>query len=368
MPERTVAKIKKENLIHNLNILKSKLAQNCRLMAVVKADAYGHGAVECAKTLAENGVKHFAVATFNEAVELRIGGIKGDILIFCEPQPDETAIASSLNIISTVFSSEKAEQLNEFTKGSIRVHIKIDTGMSRAGIYCHTRDDVEAAAAEVARIHQCKKLSIEGIYTHFSSADDITSDVTDSQFTAFNALLGKLKQMSIPTGIRHICASSGILYYPQYHLDMVRAGIALYGYSPKPGDEYSQLFKPVMQLEAHIVHITKLKPYDCVSYGRAYTSACDMKVATVTIGYGDGYNRSLSNVDYMLVGGKKAPICGRVCMDITVIDVTDIDCKIGDTAIVFGEAKPADIIAKKLNTISYEVLCNIGKRFKRTYQ
>lgn len=368
---RAAAKIKRKNLINNLNIVREAVGDDCKILAIVKADAYGHGAVECAKVFIENGADALAVATFSEAKELRDAGIDSEIVILAELIHGEEQESQKLNLVSTVFSAKDAQELGHTaTEGKPhRVHLKIDTGMSRAGIYCQDLSLISVAADEAEKIYSTKGIVVEGIYTHFSSADSGDRSATDKQFQLFYALISELEKRGINPGIRHCSASSGLLYYPEYSLDMVRPGIMLYGYSPKPGDEFSQKLIPVMTLEARVIKTTRLRKYDKISYGGTYTAPCEMDTATVAIGYGDGYSRLLSGIDYFLINGKKAKACGRVCMDVTVFDVTDIDCNKGDMAVVFGESgKTADDIAAKLGTISYEVLCGVGKRIPRIYE
>lgn len=371
MDERSVAKIKRQNLIHNIKTIKGILDDGCKLLAVVKADAYGHGAVECSKLFLDNGANALAVCTYAEAKQLREGGITADILILGELMPGEEKYSQEMGLISTVYSASDAVQLAKTAaQGSKhRVHLKIDTGMSRVGIYCHHDCDIEAAADEAEAVYRQEGIIVEGIYTHFSSADCEDRSVTDNQFALFIKLLEKLKSRGIDVGIRHCSASGGILYFPEYRLDMVRPGISLYGYSPKVGDSFSKLFKPAMTLEARVVKTTNLNELDCISYGATFKATKPMRVAAVAIGYGDGYSRLLSDRDVFIINDKSAAVCGRVCMDMTMVDVDEIDCQRGDKAIIFGDGvKTADDIAAKLGTISYEVLCNVGKRVPRVYE
>lgn len=371
MDERVVAKIRRQSLKHNIKTIKGILDDGCKLLAVVKADAYGHGAVECGKLFLENGAEALAVATYTEAKQLREGGITEDILILGELMPGEEQCSQELGLISTVYGAADALQLSKTAAWGKkhRVHLKIDTGMSRVGVYCHRECDLEAAADEAEAVYRQEGIVVEGIYTHFSSADCEDESVTETQFMIFMRVLKILKKRGIDVGIRHCSASAGILYFAKYQLDMVRPGLSLYGYSPKADDSFSKQLKPAMTLEARVVKTTELNASDCISYGATYTVAKPMRVAAVAIGYGDGYSRLLSDRDAFIINGKSAAVCGRVCMDMTIVDIDGIDCERGDKAIIFGDdAKTADDIAAKLGTISYEVLCNVGKRVPRVYE
>lgn len=348
---------------HNYEYIKNIAC--CRVMAVVKADAYGHGAKRISSFLQELGVDFFAVACIDEAVRLRKNGIKGEILIFGVTGAEDAKRLRKYNLIQTVGSKDYARSLSE--KGGARVHLKIDTGMSRLGIYLHSETDITGVIKEIKAIKEFKNIQVDGIYTHFANADKLSSDYTEKQYTVFSSLLDSLNTQNIDVGIRHCCNSAAILNFPHMKLDMVRAGIILYGLMPSPEVKDDNLI-PAMTFKSRVVSVSNLKKGDCVSYGCTYTAEKDMKTAVISIGYADGFSRALSEKVYVKINGKKAKIIGKICMDLCVADISGIECKPGDQVIIFENAEDINNLAKILGTINYEIVCILKQRVMNTYK
>ncbi|MBU1145545.1 MAG: alanine racemase [Firmicutes bacterium] len=364
-PERCKAVIDLNQLKQNYNLIQNHIGKDVLLSSVVKANAYGHGSKEVSLYLESIGCTFFSVACLEEAIELREAGLQSDILIFGKTDPENALILNAYSLIQTVSTYAYASSLNKVGK-PIRIHIKIDTGMSRFGMYCHEEEDFKKAIDEIKQISQLPHLSLHGIYTHFAEAEKEDSTFTKKQFNQFMKLLDLLKKEKIEVGIRHCANSSATLQYPFMHLDMVRIGIALYGYPPV---KTTLNLEPVMELLAEVVQLKNIKPHDTVSYGRKFTSLENKTIATLAIGYADGYLRGLSNKDYFLFEGKTLLQIGTICMDACMCDVTDATkIKVKDYVIVFGKEKPASVLAKTLQTIDYEILTSISQRVKRIYQ
>ncbi len=346
---------------NNLHEVTKHLPESVKRIAVIKADAYGHGAVTVAKYLEENAnVKDFAVATFEEATELRENGIKGNILVLGYIESENASAAQKLDITVSVGSFEYAKDL--FSHGSPKAHLQIDTGMSRMGVYCHKTDDVDTALEEIKKIWEVSHGNITGIYTHFVQSENEQSPLTKVQYNALTSLISRCEKEGIFFKTKHCCNSLGAINFGEFALDAVRIGICLYGY------ESSKVkLTPAMTFKTKIIKIFEGKKGDTVSYNGTYTLEEDKKIAVCGAGYADGVSRQLSNKGYYIVNGKKANILGRVCMDLSMIDVSLIDCEVGDEAIIFGKELPADDVAKLCNTISYETLCSVSKRVPREY-
>lgn len=361
--ERNYAEVSLSQLNTNFDLFRSYVEPNVTVLAVVKANAYGHGAVEVAKSLERHGCTFFAVASLEEAIELREGGITKNILIFGKTNPENGHLLTNYDLIQTVHSLDYATELNH-RQTPIRTHIKIDTGMSRMGIYCHDFKDLDQTKDQIKKIIDLPYLHNEGIFTHFADTDNHDPSFTRIQFCVFRALLLQLEELHIPTGLRHACNSSATLRFKEMHLDMVRIGIALYGY---PQVSTSLDLKPAMQLYGEVISIRNIKKGDTVSYVRRYLSNGDKRVATIAIGYADGYLRGSSNNDYFLFKGQMIPQIGTICMDACMGDVTDIDIQVGDFVNLFGIQKTAHVLAGNNHTIDYEVLTSITNRVKRVY-
>lgn len=361
--DRCFATIDLDNLLFNYNQAK-RMVGKTNVLAVVKADAYGHGSIACAKHLEKHGCKNFAVASLQEAVELRTAGIESDILIFGRTDPKNFKYLHEYNLIQTVYALDYAKQIN-LAKEQVRVHINIDTGMSRFGLYLHTAEDLTQVVKEIKTIQSLKYLSYEGLYTHFANSDEANPNFCDQQFAMYQLLINTLRKLKIPTGIKHVGNSAVVIAHPDKYLDMVRFGIGLYGY---PHQRDTLVLKPVMSLYTHVTSTRIIHKHDTVSYGRTYQTEEPIKIATIAIGYADGYNRLLSNKDYVLFQQKKLPVIGRVCMDATMVLAKDALIHDGDIVEVFGENKPLESMCEIVKTIPYELLCNVSKRVPRIYK
>ena len=366
---RTWAEIDLGRLKHNYTALREQLAPGCRFVGVVKANAYGHGAVPVAQKLEEWGADYLAVACLEEAAELRQAGVRAPILILGVTLPRYAGELLAWDAAQAVGDLETGRALSATAVAAGRtltIHVKADTGMSRLGFLCDEAH-LDHAAGEIAALCALPGLRVEGIFTHFSDADGCEA-YTMRQFTRFLDLLDKLSARGVTFEIRHCAASAAMLNYPCTHLDMVRPGIALYGHYPAPGMEYTCPLLPVMTLKTRVAAVRDLPAGTCVSYGRTATLARDSRLAVLPVGYGDGYFRLFSNGQPVAIRGKKAPVVGRVCMDLTMVDVTDIPGVVpGDEAVLYGDAAPVGDGADRAGTIQYELLCDVSPRVPRVY-
>jgi len=366
---RTWANIDHTALINNFNIIR-RTAASSKVMCVVKADAYGHGAVQVAKTLAKAGADWLAVSNIEEALQLRRADITLPILVLGSTPAEYAQMLSREDITQTVYCAEYAEALSdEAVKAGVRVnaHIKLDTGMGRIGFDAHSDEGVEQAVA----VCKLSGLNVKGAFTHFASSDkdgDADGSYTKGQFDLFIKVTEHIKSQGVDLGICHCSNSAALLSLP-YSLDMVRAGIILYGLMPS-SEVTAEGFKPVMTLCSAVSMVKWVKKGQDISYGRTFTAPKDMRVATLPIGYADGYIRGYTG-SRVLINGKYATVVGRVCMDQLVIDVTDLDVKMGDVAVLFGtcddKALPVEELAKRAGTINYESVCLISKRVTRVH-
>ena len=367
---RTWTEICLENLEHNYRALRSGLQSGCKLMAVVKANAYGHGAVRVAQKLEELGVDMLAVAALDEALELRVCGIKTPILVLGVTPPEFADEVVNNDITQAVADYESAKAVSDAAIAAgvcAKIHLKVDTGMSRLGVPVN---DVKQAAEELVPICALPGLQAEGIFTHFARADE-DEEFTMLQFTRFLDLVEELKTAhGIEFQIRHCAASAAMLNYPCTHLDMVRPGIVLYGHYPHPdcaGLDGPGLL-PMMTLKSRVVSVKELSAGSAVSYGGTYVLERDSRVAVLPIGYADGLSRSLSGKMEVLLNGHRVPQIGRICMDLCMVDVTDLpEVKPGDVATIFGEELPLEEQAESAGTIQYELLCAVSRRVPRIY-
>jgi len=369
-------------IAHNVAALK-KAASCARFMAVVKANAYGHGMIPVAERALQSGANWLGVARLGEALALREAGIEVPVLVFGHTPPSRAAALIENDIRPTVFDHKTARGLSERAAGQARklkIHVKVDSGMGRLGILpdalrpdAGADDPPKRAAAEIADIAALPGIEIEGIYTHFASADDADKTFAERQAAVFSALLDALDAAGLSISLRHAANSAAIIDLPDSHLNLVRAGIALYGLAPSAEvDTTTVRLQPAMALKARVVHVKKVPADFPVSYGSTYRTAAPTTIATVPVGYADGYSRSLSNRGRMLVRGKSAPIAGRVCMDQTMLDVGHIDgVSVGDEVVMFGtqngQQLPADELAGMLGTINYEIVSAIMARVPRIY-
>jgi len=373
---RTWAQINLDAVNNNIQQIKSIMSPSAKLCAVVKADCYGHGYAHTAAEMSEAGADWFAVSNLAEALQLRRVGIMKPVLILGYTPPDKAAQLVYNDISQAVFSSDYAAALSEnAVKNGVKVsaHIKIDTGMSRIGFLYHDSVEDYPVIDEIEKVCSLPGLISEGIFTHFSSADCIDGEAfTRIQYDLFLSAADRLSARGIYFPIRHCSNSAAILQYPEMNLDMVRAGIILYGLYPSGSVSRRINLLPVMELKSVISMIKTIPPDTPVSYGRTYYSKKDTVTATVPIGYADGYPRLLSNKTSMLVNGKRAKVLGNVCMDQTLIDVTDIpDVKAGSQITVFGADNgaflPVEELSDAAGLINYELICALSRRVPRVY-
>ena len=367
---RTWAEIDMDALAHNYRQARRRIGPNVKYLGVVKADAYGHGAVQVSRKLEELGADYLAVSSLDEAKELRRGGIQSPILILGHTPPSMVPQLLEYHITQTVSAQAKAEEYSAAAVkcgGTLKVHIKVDTGMSRLGFLVrgeHFAGGVEA----IARSCDLPGLEAEGIFTHFavSDEDDAASEAyTKEQFATFTRVLDALAQRGRTFAIRH-CANSGALArYPEMYLDMVRPGIALYGVG---ADAKALDLRPVMSLKSTISTIKVFDPDTTVSYGRTFRTTERTRMGVLPIGYADGFFRGLSNRASVLTDQGSAPIRGRICMDMCMVDLTELpDVHVGDAVEIFGQRQRVDDLASILGTIPYELTCAVSKRVPRLY-
>ncbi len=374
--KRTWVDIDLDAARHNFELIKSK-AGSAAIMCIVKADAYGHGVEQVALEYQRLGADWFGVSNIEEAMELRRYGIVRNILILGYTPPRETALLCAHNITQAIFSEQYAQAMSEAAAEEglvLKGHIKADTGMGRIGFNCRGDYDIANQADACERVCKLPALEINGIFTHFAVADEGEDgeEFTRQQFGNFMKLIDGLEARGVKLRWRHCCNSAGMLEYTEMHLDMVRPGVILYGLSPSDKLAGKYDLHPVMQLRSVISMVKRFEKGATVSYGRAYTADRDMLVATVPIGYADGFPRVLSGRQDMIVRGKKVPIIGRVCMDQLMLDVTNVpDVREGDTVTVFGsdggKTILVDELAEKLGTINYELVCRMARRVPRIY-
>jgi len=334
-------------------------------MAVVKANAYGHGAVKVATELQNIGCNDFAVACLSEAQELRNSGIHGNILILGITDLEFIPEVIKGGFIQTTDSLEYTKAVAEH--GNAKVHIKIDTGMSRLGFYCHDSESIIKSSNEIEEISKLDNITIDGIFTHFADSDGTDKKYTEKQFSLFTSLIDELKKRNINVGTRHCCNSAGILRYPEMHLDMVRAGIILYGLMPSANVKDDNI-KLGMKLSARVCAVHELKKDDCVSYGCTYCAEKDTRVAVISIGYADGFSRVYSGKELLKINGKSYKTVGKICMDMCMVEIgMEPDCKVGDEAIIFETHDEIERLANALGTINYEIVCSVKSRVETKY-
>ena len=360
---------------HNIHELKSLAASATHFMAVVKANGYGHGAVEVARVAIESGADHLGVARIEEALELRQAGIGTPILIFGYTSPEEVSTLIDHGLRQTVFSLPMAEAFASQAKAAgrrLRTHIKVDTGMGRLGILA-SMTPRERRVQEILDIAQLPGLEIEGLFTHLATADGSDSSYAKAQLRRFRELIEDLDATGLEIPIKHAANSAALVHLPESHFDMVRPGIATYGLQPSSEWQKSELnLRPALQWKARIIQLKDVPAGFGVSYGITYKTPETTTLATVAVGYADGLNRLLSSSGEMLVSGYRVPIVGRICMDLTLLDVGGVpDVSVGDEAVILGrqgnEQLTAEGMASALNTINYEIVTSISSRVPRIY-
>lgn len=366
---RTWAEIDLDALKYNFENIKSVLKPETKIMSVVKTDAYGHGYEECCRTLLECGTYAFAVATLSEAKQVRKICPDTPILILSAIQKEDMAELIRYDIMPTITDTDNCIALSkeaEKANKTVKIHIKADTGMSRIGFVA----DDKSTPSNILKISKLPNIEINGIFSHFACADEENPEYTYMQFDRFLKLIAELEDLGIKIPIKHIANSAAIMMYPEMQLDMVRPGIILYGYYPSDEVDKKRLsIKPVMTVKSRITLVKEAEKGVGVSYGKEYITDRKTKIATVPVGYGDGYLRALKNKAKMELSGELCDVVGRICMDQCMIDVTNVNnISIGDEVTVFGNGKiTADSVANWLGTISYEVLCLVASRVPKIY-
>ncbi|WP_027356504.1 alanine racemase [Desulfofundulus thermocisternus] len=356
-------------IAHNIREIRKLIQPGTKLMAVVKADAYGHGAIPVARVALASGAQYLAVAILDEALALRREGITAPILILGYTPPEQACILVEYDLTQTVFSLEVARAISAAaeTAGKIvRVHIKVDTGMGRIGVF---PDEAPEFAEAISRL---PGIFIEGVYTHMACADERDKTYTYWQFRRFKEALAGIKARGLTIPLKHVANSATTLDLPEMHLDMVRTGIIMYGLWPSSEVRRVIDLKPAMQLKARVAYIKRVPAGTSISYGRKFTTNSPSIIATLPLGYADGWSRLLSNKAEVLIHGQRAPLVGRVCMDQCMVDVTRIPgVQPGDEVVLFGvqgeQFLPVEEVASHIGTINYEMVCMISKRVPRIY-
>lgn len=377
MVKRTWAEISLNAIEHNYNVIRNKVADGTKVCCVIKADGYGHGAVELSQIYEKLGADFFAVSNIDEGIEIRKSGSKLPIVILGYTPVSEAENLAEYDISQAVFSLEYAKELSEKCVEEdciCKMHIKVDSGMSRIGFMCQEFPRDEYSIEEICEACCLPNLEVEGLFTHFCVSDEDAEgrEFTNKQYENFIYVRDSLKKRGVDISVVHCSNSGAIEDYPETCCDMVRAGIILYGLAPssKLADRLDLV--PAMTLKTVVAFVKEVQKGATISYGRTFTADRKMKIATVPIGYADGFIRQNAKDGYMTVNGKKAKIVGRICMDQTMLDVTDIeDVKTGDEVVVFGTGEngepTADSLAENTGTINYETVCLVGKRVPRIY-
>lgn len=372
--KRTWTEIDLDRLAANVDIIRER-ANGCQLMAIVKADAYGHGDSVIAPELCRLGISFFGVSNIEEAISLRRAGVGGEILILGVTPPELAPTLAEQQLSQAVFCTEYARSLDAAARAAgvrVKTHLKLDTGMGRIGF---RTDDAAAAAEELSAVSRLPGLKVEGIFSHFSVADALDPDseaYTAGQQERFDAIVLRLQKEGLPLSYIHLQNSAGIIRHPDPLCNLVRMGISMYGLSPSRDFDGLLPVKPLMEMKTAVAMVKEIPAGCSVSYGRTFISDRPMRVATVPVGYADGYRRALSNRADMLLHGKRARVLGTVCMDQLMLDVSDIPgVKAGDVATVFGSSQdamiPVEELASLSGTINYEIICGISRRVPRVY-
>lgn len=385
MTEKNLAEIDLGALKHNFLILRDRIkaaSEKTEPMCVVKADAYGHCAEFCVPALYEAGARSFAVSSIEEAEQIFAildakNCVAGSILIlgYTPPESENVKLLARHKITQAVYSLEYAKALSDEVcalrslgvlddSDGIRCHLKLDSGMNRLGFDTHT-EAADKTVSEILEVAKLRGIRIDGVFSHFACADDGDKDHSYAQFKRYDAIVKRCEEAGVTFKCKHICNSAGTLRFPDMYQDMVRLGIVLYGLSPSEVTKDDALI-PVMRLKSRIAHVHKLHEGDCVSYGAEFCADREMTVATIPIGYADGFLRAYKNGGTVVVGGKTARLLGRICMDQCMIDVTDLDVSAGDYVYIFDESgENLKRLCAAAGTINYEAICLVSKRVKR---
>lgn len=354
---------------HNLAQLQQNMAPGVKTMAVVKADGYGHGSVPVAKHIADR-VDRFAVASLYEASVLREAGIQKPILVLSYTSPVGYNKLVDLDVTATVYDLEEAKLLSDtaVAKGKkVTIHIAVDTGMARVG-FAPTAESADV----VAQISQLPGVILEGLFSHYACADLADKTAKNRQTELFDKFIALLEQRGVFVPIKHICNSAGTME-PDKQYDMCRLGVAMYGLYPSEEMDREKIrLRPAMKVVSQVIHLKTVPAGTKIGYGHTYTAPAEQRIATVSIGYADGFNRCLSNTGVVLIRGKRVPVVGRVCMDQVMVDVTDLEeVQVGDPVVILGKSGQEEITAEELGAMSYsfnyEVVCNFMPRVKRLY-
>jgi len=368
---RVIAEINLDAISNNIKEIQKNISKDTEIMAVVKADAYGHGAIEVSRILIENGVQRLAVAILDEGKQLREEGFNVPILILGYTPAEQAGELVSYDLIQTVFSFEMAKAISDSAvkqNKKAKIHLKIDTGMSRIGF----KPDKESIKT-IKEINQLPNINIEGIFTHFSSADEADTSFTQQQFSIFNAFIKALEEEGLKIPVKHCSNSAGFMLDEKMHMNLIRPGIIIYGLYPSNEVNKEKIhLKPAMSLKSQVVFVKEVEENTPVSYGRKFITSKKTKVATIPVGYADGYSRRLSSSGRVLINGEYAPIIGNICMDQFMLDVSHIsDVEVGTEVVLIGQqgqnSISAEEIADIIGTINYEVVCMVGKRIPRLY-
>jgi alanine racemase len=371
-------------IAHNVRELRRRTDPGAKVMAVVKANAYGHGAVEVARTALASGAEWLGVARLAEAIALREAGFDAPILVFGYTPPAAAGRLLDFDLGQSVYSLETAEAYSAAAskRGKrLRVHVKVDTGMGRLGLVPAALSGKspghavgEEVIREAAAIARLPGLDAEGIFTHFAASDSADTSYAKRQLSLFLDVISALRANGLEFALRHAANSAAVIQLPESHLDLVRPGIALYGLNPSPEVDLTGItLKPAMALKTRVIHLKSVPAGTCISYGMTYRTPSPTVIATVPAGYADGYRRLLSSRGHMLLRGRRVPVVGRVCMDLTMLDVGAIpDARIDDEVVIFGRQGEdfisADDLARELGTINYEVVCDLSARVPRIYR
>lgn len=367
---RAYAEVDLEAIGHNINEVRKNVGKNVKICAVIKANAYGHGAVKVGHYL-ENMVEYFAVATIEEAIELRESGITLPILILAYTSPSQYDDIVKYDITQTIYSYETAELLDSAAQRAgktAKIHVALDTGMTRIG-FVMTDESID----EIEKISRLEHAELEGMFTHFSCADMYDKTYTKMQMERYDWVCAELEKRGVEIPIKHVCNSAGIMEFDSHRFQMVRSGIITYGLYPSDEVDKSALeLKPAMTFKSHVINVKTVEAGHGVSYGATYVTQRPTKIATVSVGYADGYPRSLSNKGRVLIRGEFAPIIGRVCMDQIMVDVTDIDgVQIEDIVTLVGHDGdneiPVEEPANMSGSFNYEFVCGLTNRVTRVY-
>ncbi len=366
----TILEINLDNLAHNIRELRRRTGDKTLIMAIVKANGYGHGAISSSKIFLENGADRLGVSLLTEGIELRKAGIEAPILILNYTPPSQYEKIIQYDLIQNIYSYEDAKELSKACLAldkKVDIHIKIDTGMGRIGFYPNNK-----SIEDIIKISKLPGINIEGIFTHFAKSDERDKTFTNLQYRRFMNVVEKLEKKGLFIDIKHVSNSAATLDIEKYNLNMIRPGLLLYGHYPSDEVIENNLnIIPAMTLKSTISHIKTISKGSGVSYNHLYIASKKTKIATLPIGYADGYSRMLTGKAHVSINDKRAEVVGKICMDQMMVDITDIeDLKIGDEVILFGYGEnvaSVEDIASWLGTVNYEIVCMMSRRVPRIY-